>query len=126
MRPSSVNYYAIEDPCTTDLPLEQPSFLTGEGGEGAVSFQDSGIQFYEREDADFGPDTTHGGPPKLTWVQPRKSAPTIPAADAPRAKTAAVALKHKAACATFKDDVRAVRRLYALQRRRKKHPQHSS
>ena len=114
VRPSSVNSYAIEDPRTTDLPLEEPSFLTGEGGEGAVSFQDSGIQFYEREDADFGPDTTTGtpgGPPKLTWVQPRTSAPTIPAAAAPRAKTAAVALKHKAACATFKDDVRAVRRL---------------
>ena len=99
-----VNVYALEgDPA--ELPLEQPSYLTGDGG---VSFEEGG-QYYARDD-----DGDHG-PPRMTWVTPRRAPPPFPLpASEPRAKTAAVLLKHKGELAEFKDDVRAVRRLEAF------------
>ncbi|KAH8061941.1 hypothetical protein JL722_3898 [Aureococcus anophagefferens] len=101
-----VNVYALEgDPA--ELPLEQPSYLTGDGG---VSFEEGG-RYYARDD-DGDP-----GPPRMTWVTPRRAPLPFPLpASEPRAKTAAVLLKHKGELSEFKDDVRAVRRLGAFSR----------
>ncbi|KAH8051480.1 hypothetical protein JL721_11138 [Aureococcus anophagefferens] len=78
-----VNVYALEgDPA--ELPLEQPSYLTGDGG---VSFEEGG-QYYARDD-DGDP-----GPPRMTWVTPRRAPPPRSRRGEPR-EAAAVLLKHK-------------------------------